>query len=87
MDGARFTPLLHVSFDAGIPGLNFSNLLFLAFVVVPILEIVVLIQVGQVIGPWWTILLLVLDSILGAWLIAGLVLGVRTFRWRRRDDG
>ena len=44
-------------------------LLFLAFVVMPILEIVVLIQVGQVIGPWWTILLLVLDSILGAWLI------------------
>lgn len=44
-------------------------LLFLAFVVMPILEIVVLIQVGQAIGPWWTILLLVLDSILGAWLI------------------
>ncbi|MDQ6525972.1 FxsA family protein [Nocardioides sp. LHD-245] len=44
-------------------------LLFLAFVVMPVLEIVVLIQVGQVIGPWWTILLLVLDSIVGAWLI------------------
>lgn len=44
-------------------------LLFLAFVVMPILEIVVLIQVGQAIGPWWTILLLVLDSIVGAWLI------------------
>lgn len=44
-------------------------LLFLAFVVMPILEIVVLIKVGQVIGPWWTILLLVLDSLLGAWLI------------------
>jgi UPF0716 protein FxsA len=43
--------------------------LFLAFVVMPILEIYVLIQVGQAIGPWWTILLLVLDSILGAWLI------------------
>lgn len=25
--------------------------------------------------------------ILGAWLIVGLVVGVRTFRWRRRDDG
>ncbi|WGX94278.1 FxsA family protein [Nocardioides sp. L-11A] len=43
--------------------------LFLVFVVMPVLEIVVLIQVGQVIGPWWTILLLVLDSIVGAWLI------------------
>ena len=44
-------------------------LLFAAFVVVPIIEIVVLIQVGQVIGPWWTILLLVVDSMIGAWLI------------------
>jgi len=44
-------------------------LLFVAFVVVPIAEIYVLIQVGQVIGPWWTILLLVADSILGSWLI------------------
>ena len=41
----------------------------MAFVVVPLIEIYVLIQVGQVIGPWWTILLLVLDSLLGSWLI------------------
>ena len=44
-------------------------MLFVAFVVVPLAEIYVLIQVGQVIGPWWTILLLVLDSIFGSWLI------------------
>jgi UPF0716 protein FxsA len=44
-------------------------LLFIAFVVVPLAEIFVLIQVGQVIGPWWTILLLVADSLLGSWLI------------------
>ena len=44
-------------------------LLFVAFVVVPIVEIYVLIQVGQVIGVWWTILLLIADSILGTWLI------------------
>src|SRR3954469_4076642 len=44
-------------------------LLITAFIVVPILEIYVLIQVGQVIGPWWTILLLIADSILGGWLI------------------
>lgn len=44
-------------------------LLLVAFVVVPIVEIYVLIQVGQVIGAWWTILLLVADSILGSWLI------------------
>ena len=41
----------------------------LLFIGVPLLEIYVIIQVGQVIGPWWTILLLVLDSLLGAWLI------------------
>ncbi len=35
----------------------------------PIVEIYVLIQVGQVIGVGWTVLLLVLDSILGGWLI------------------
>jgi ABC-2 type transport system permease protein len=26
-------------------------------------------------------------AVLGAWLVAALVVGVRTFRWRRRDDG
>lgn len=44
-------------------------LLFVAFIVVPIVEIYVLIQVGQVIGVWWTVLLLIADSILGTWLI------------------
>jgi UPF0716 protein FxsA len=43
--------------------------LFVAFLVVPLVEIYVLIQVGQVIGAWWTILLLVADSIFGGWLI------------------
>ncbi len=26
-------------------------------------------------------------AVLGAWLVVGLVVGIRTFRWRRRDDG
>jgi UPF0716 protein FxsA len=43
--------------------------LALLFVVVPVVEIYVLIQVGQVIGVWWTVVLLVADSILGGWLI------------------
>jgi UPF0716 protein FxsA len=38
-------------------------------VVVPLVEIYVLIQVGQVIGVWWTLLLLIADSIYGGWLI------------------
>jgi UPF0716 protein FxsA len=44
-------------------------LLLLAFVVVPIVEIYVIIQVGQVIGAWWTIALLIADSFFGTWLI------------------
>jgi hypothetical protein len=32
-------------------------------------------------GLSWT------NVVLGLWLILGLVIGVRTFRWRRRDDG
>src|SRR6478752_2984201 len=41
----------------------------LLFVVVPVLEIYVLIQVGQVIGAGWTVLLLVADGLFGAWLM------------------
>ena len=40
-----------------------------AFVLVPLAEIWAILQVGQLVGPWWTIVLLVLDSMLGAWLI------------------
>jgi UPF0716 protein FxsA len=43
--------------------------LALLFVVVPVVEIYVLIQVGQVIGAWWTILLLIADGFLGSWLM------------------
>ena len=45
------------------------GLLILLFVAMPIVEIYVIIQVGQVIGPWWTILLLIADSIIGSWLL------------------
>lgn len=44
-------------------------LLVVAFVAMPLVEIWTIIQVGQVIGAWWTIALLVLDSLLGSWLI------------------
>ncbi len=44
-------------------------LLLVAFVLVPLVEIYVIIQVGQAIGPWWTILLLIADSALGSWLV------------------
>src|SRR3954451_24606173 len=44
-------------------------LLVVLFVVVPLVEIYVIIQVGQAIGPWWTIALLIVDSILGSVLM------------------
>ncbi|MBE7324472.1 FxsA family protein [Nocardioides sp. Y6] len=44
-------------------------LLVLLLVVMPLLELYVLVQVGQVIGAWWTILLLVVASVIGGWLI------------------
>lgn len=44
-------------------------LLVLALVVVPLVEIYVLVQVGQVIGPLPTIALLLLMSVLGAYLL------------------
>src|SRR5437763_708111 len=40
--------------------------LLVLFIVVPLVEIYVIIQVGQAIGPWWTIGLLIADSIPGA---------------------
>jgi|SRR5215217_4794583 len=43
-------------------------LLVVLFIVVPIAELVVLIQVGQLIGVWWTIALLVADAVLGSML-------------------
>jgi UPF0716 protein FxsA len=43
--------------------------LAITFVVVPLAEIWAILQVGRLVGPWWTIALLVLDSIVGAWLI------------------
>ena len=44
-------------------------LLAMLFIVLPVVEIFVLIQIGQVIGAWWTILLLVADGVLGSWLM------------------
>ncbi|MGI5271992.1 FxsA family protein [Nonomuraea sp. CA-218870] len=44
-------------------------LLFLAFLVVPLLEVWLLIQVGSVIGGWQTVGLLVAAGLLGSWLV------------------
>jgi UPF0716 protein FxsA len=43
--------------------------LFLLFVIVPLVELWVIIQVGEAIGAWNTIGLLLLVSVGGAWLV------------------
>ena len=43
--------------------------LALLFIVVPVVEIYVLIQIGQTIGAWWTVLLLIADGFLGSFLV------------------
>jgi UPF0716 protein FxsA len=44
-------------------------LLVLLFIVVPIAELYVIIQVGELIGVWPTLLLLLIDAVGGAWLL------------------
>ena len=59
--------------------------LALLFVVVPFLELLVIIQVGQEFGAGWTIGVLVLISVLGAWMVKREGLGVlRRARARMR---
>jgi UPF0716 protein FxsA len=43
--------------------------LTLLFVVIPLVELYLLIQLGQVVGAWWTLLILFADAMLGAWLV------------------
>jgi UPF0716 protein FxsA len=43
--------------------------LVLLFVLVPIAELAIIIQVGQAIGVWWTIAVLIADSLLGSALM------------------
>lgn len=57
-------------------------LLILLFIVVPLVELFVIIEVGQAIGVWPTIALLFLDSILGAMLLRSQGRAV----WRRFNE-
>jgi len=57
-------------------------LLIVLFIVVPIAELAVLIQIGQLIGVWWTIALLVVDAILGSLLARSQGRSV----WRRFNE-
>lgn len=44
-------------------------LLVLVFIVVPLLELAIIVQVGQLVGTAWTILALLGVSLAGAWLV------------------
>jgi UPF0716 protein FxsA len=60
-------------------------LLAVLFLVVPFVELFILIQVGQAIGAGWTIGVLVLVSVLGAWMVKREGIGVlRRARVRMR---
>ena len=52
---------------------------FILFLVVPFVEIYLLVEIGARIGAPWTILLVVLTAIVGAWLVR--IQGLST--WRR----
>jgi UPF0716 protein FxsA len=52
--------------------------LLVFFVVAPLVELYVIIQVAQVIGGWETIALLVVESVIGAWLLKRQGLSVLT---------
>ena len=56
--------------------------LVLLFIVVPIAELAVIIQVGEAIGVWWTIAILIADSILGSVLMRA----QGRAAWRRFTD-
>ena len=45
------------------------RILLLLFLIVPIIEIYLLIQVGGILGAWPTVFLVVFTAVLGAWLL------------------
>jgi UPF0716 protein FxsA len=56
--------------------------LVLIFLVVPIAELWLIIQVGEAIGIWWTLALLIADSVLGSLLMRA----QGRAAWRRFND-
>ncbi len=57
-------------------------LLVILFIVVPIAELAVLIQVGQAIGIGWTVLILIADALLGSYLLRS----QGRLAWRRFNE-
>jgi UPF0716 protein FxsA len=57
-------------------------LLILLFIVVPVAELYVIIKVGELIGVWPTLALLLADALLGSWLLKHQGRGA----WRRFNE-
>jgi UPF0716 protein FxsA len=56
--------------------------LFLLFTIVPLLDLFILLRVAAVVGPWGTVALIIVPSLLGAWLARRE--GLRVLRaWQR----
>lgn len=63
--------------------------LFLAFLMVPIIEIALFIQVGGTIGLWPTLAIVVLTAVLGTWLVRNqglMAMGQLRNSFQRLDD-
>lgn len=56
--------------------------LVVVFIVVPLIEIAIIVQVGELVGAAWTIVALLLVSLVGAWLVRR----EGTRAWRRFRD-
>ena len=61
-------------------------LIAIVFLLVPVVEIYLLIQVGQVIGAGWTVLLVVLTAVIGVWLLRIQGLSTLTRAQRRLQE-
>ena len=61
--------------------------LLLLFIVVPIVELAVIIQVGQALGVVETLVLMVVVSVVGAWLVKREGIGVWRRAQRQLDTG
>ncbi len=46
-----------------------DNVAVIAFIAVPMIEIALFIQVGGLIGVWWTLLIVLLTAIAGSYLV------------------
>lgn len=67
--------------------LPIGRILLIAFVLTPLIEIAVLIQVGGWIGLWPTLALIVLTAIIGTWMLRQQGFAVLTRAQRQLEEG